>query len=144
MRQGWSELLADVELKRAIRDKSRAESSACRDALQRVHCNPTQPNNTGQIAVDPCISRLNTSFIGLQFIEVCIMKFSLSMLLFGLLPFALAADSQKSVIVTYPGNTPGSVIDSAKNAIIDAVRFVVALPSYSTLLTAGDVARAAS
>lgn len=40
--------------------------------------------------------------------------------LFGLLPFALAGDSQKSVVVTYPQDTPNSVLTTAKNAIIDA------------------------
>lgn len=51
------------------------------------------------------------------------MKLFLSALFFGLLPFALAGDSQKSVVVTYPQDTPNSVLTTAKNAIIDAVRF---------------------
>ncbi|KAK3372770.1 hypothetical protein B0T24DRAFT_528168 [Lasiosphaeria ovina] len=32
----------------------------------------------------------------------------------------IAVDIQKSVIITYPGNTPDSVLDQAKKAIIDS------------------------
>lgn len=47
------------------------------------------------------------------------MKLSLTTLLVGLLPLAMA----KSVIVTYPKGTPQSVIDSGKKSIVDAVCF---------------------
>ncbi|KAK0708968.1 hypothetical protein B0T26DRAFT_720017 [Lasiosphaeria miniovina] len=32
----------------------------------------------------------------------------------------IAVDIQKSVIITYPGNTPDSVLDQARKAIVDS------------------------
>lgn len=49
------------------------------------------------------------------------MKLSLPVLAAGLLPLVLALGGQKSVVVTYPDDTPGSVIDSAKDALTEAV-----------------------
>lgn len=49
------------------------------------------------------------------------MKLSMSILALGIIPVALAGGSQKSVVITYPDNTPDTVIDSAKNALTDAV-----------------------
>ncbi|OKL58848.1 hypothetical protein UA08_05839 [Talaromyces atroroseus] len=40
--------------------------------------------------------------------------------IFGLLQVALAVQSQKAVVVTYPENTPDSVLNDAKKAITDA------------------------
>ncbi|OJJ44180.1 hypothetical protein ASPZODRAFT_145292 [Penicilliopsis zonata CBS 506.65] len=48
------------------------------------------------------------------------MKFATSISIFGLLPLALAAQSYKSFLVTYPQNTPDSVINDAKKALINA------------------------
>jgi hypothetical protein len=39
----------------------------------------------------------------------------------GLLQLALATQPQKAVVVTYPENTPDSVLNEAKQAITDAV-----------------------
>lgn len=49
------------------------------------------------------------------------MKLFVTAFLAGLLPFAQAAEAQKSVIVTYPQDTPDSVLTTAKNALVDAV-----------------------
>lgn len=50
------------------------------------------------------------------------MKLFRAVFLVGLLRFVQAAESQKSVVVTYPQDTPNSVLNMAKNAVIDAVR----------------------
>ena len=47
--------------------------------------------------------------------------------------FAMAAAPQQSVIVSYPEGTPDSVLEQAKNAIIEAVR----PPIYATFLLSG-------
>lgn len=53
------------------------------------------------------------------------MKFPLlSLVLVLLAAFAFAAGPQKSVIVSYPENTPDSVLDKAKDAIRKAVSFI--------------------
>lgn len=45
------------------------------------------------------------------------MKFAILTILFALLAVALAAAPQKSVIVSYPDNTPQHVLDDAMAAI---------------------------
>jgi hypothetical protein len=42
-------------------------------------------------------------------------------LIFGLFQIALAVQVQKSVVISYPDNTPDSVLNEAKKAITDAV-----------------------
>ena len=49
------------------------------------------------------------------------MKLFLYSLVLGLLPLAQAVGPQKSFIVTYPKDTPDSVLTTAKNAITEAV-----------------------
>lgn len=49
------------------------------------------------------------------------MKLFLYSLVLGLLPLAQAVSSQKSFIVTYPKDTPDSILTSAKDAITEAV-----------------------
>lgn len=49
-------------------------------------------------------------------------------LLAPLAAFALAAAPQKPVIISYPDNTPDSVLDQAKDAIKEAVRLTAGLP----------------
>lgn len=49
------------------------------------------------------------------------MKLFLYSLVLGLLPLAQAVSPQKSFIVTYPKDTPDSVLTTAKNAITEAV-----------------------
>lgn len=46
--------------------------------------------------------------------------FSLLVAALTLLSGAIAADVQKSVLVTYPPETPDSIVDQAKKAVIDA------------------------
>ncbi|KAJ9295359.1 hypothetical protein DTO271G3_6182 [Paecilomyces variotii] len=48
------------------------------------------------------------------------MKLFLYSLVLGLLPIAQAVSPQKSFIVTYPKDTPESVLTTAKNAITEA------------------------
>lgn len=49
------------------------------------------------------------------------MRFALSTLFVVLLAtFAMAAAPQKSVIMSWPNDTPNSVVEAAKQAIIDA------------------------
>ncbi|EON69662.1 hypothetical protein W97_08914 [Coniosporium apollinis CBS 100218] len=49
------------------------------------------------------------------------MKFALLSLLLSLLAaFAMAAAPQQSVIVSYPNETPDSVVEQAKKAIVEA------------------------
>lgn len=52
-----------------------------------------------------------------------IMKLALLVLsiLLGLLSFTQAVKTQKSFVVTYPHDTPDSVLNQAKKAITDAV-----------------------
>lgn len=45
----------------------------------------------------------------------------LIVLVLGLVQIALAVEAQKSIVVSYPDETPNSVLDEAKQAIIDAV-----------------------
>lgn len=49
------------------------------------------------------------------------MKLFLATALLGLLPVALAVKSLKSVIVTFPNDTPDSVITSAKESLVASV-----------------------
>lgn len=49
------------------------------------------------------------------------MKLFLYGLVLSLLPLAQAISAQKSFIVTYPQDTPDSVLTTAKKAITDAV-----------------------
>lgn len=100
-----------------------------RSASDHLDCSATMP-------IPPCSMQQTTSstllpdwlyhrlviVFSLLRLPRCIMKLFLPAL-FGLLPFALAGDSQKSVVVTYPQDTPNSVLTTAKNAIIDAVCF---------------------
>ncbi len=46
--------------------------------------------------------------------------FSLLVAGLTLLSGVIAADIQKSVIVTYPPETPDSIVDQAKKAVLDA------------------------
>jgi hypothetical protein len=48
------------------------------------------------------------------------MKFSSLAGALALLSGVVAVDIQKSVIVTYPPETPNSIVDQAKKAIVDA------------------------
>jgi hypothetical protein len=49
------------------------------------------------------------------------MRFALTALFGALLAaFAMAAGPQKSVIMSWPNDTPDSVVEAAKQAIIDA------------------------
>jgi predicted outer membrane protein len=49
------------------------------------------------------------------------MRFALSALVVALLAaFAMAAAPHKSVIMSWPNDTPDSVVEAAKQAIIDA------------------------
>lgn len=48
------------------------------------------------------------------------MKLCLSALL-GLVPLALAAESLRSVVITYPAGTPEEVMDQAKDSLVAAV-----------------------
>jgi hypothetical protein len=49
------------------------------------------------------------------------MRFALTAVFVALLAaFAMAAAPQKSVIMSWPNDTPDSVVDAAKKAIIDA------------------------
>jgi hypothetical protein len=49
------------------------------------------------------------------------MRFALSVLFVALLAaFAMAAAPYKSVIMSWPNDTPDSVVEAAKQAIIDA------------------------
>ena len=51
------------------------------------------------------------------------MKLQLSALVLSLLAaLALAVESQKQVVISYPNDTPASVMEEAKSAIIEAVR----------------------
>jgi len=45
----------------------------------------------------------------------------LIVLILGLLQIALAVQVQKPIVVSYPDNTPDSVLNEAKKAITDAV-----------------------
>lgn len=45
----------------------------------------------------------------------------LLVLIFGLFQIALAVQVQKPVVVSYPDDTPDSVLNEAKKAITDAV-----------------------
>lgn len=49
------------------------------------------------------------------------MKLFLATALLGFLPLALAAKSLKSVVVTFPKNTPDSVISKAKDSLVASV-----------------------
>lgn len=46
--------------------------------------------------------------------------FSFVLAALALFSGAIAVDIQKSVLVTYPPETPNSVVDQAKKAIVDA------------------------
>lgn len=46
----------------------------------------------------------------------------LIVLILGLFQITLAVQVQKPIVVTYPDNTPDSVLNEAKKAITDAVR----------------------
>ncbi|KAH7411905.1 hypothetical protein DE146DRAFT_258090 [Phaeosphaeria sp. MPI-PUGE-AT-0046c] len=49
------------------------------------------------------------------------MRFALTAFFVALLAaFAMAAETQKSVIMSWPNETPDSVVEAAKQAIIDA------------------------
>lgn len=49
------------------------------------------------------------------------MKLFIFAFLFGLIQVAIAIQPQKSVIFTYPQDTPDSILGQAKQAITDAV-----------------------
>lgn len=58
------------------------------------------------------------------------MKLTLSLLLTLLLAFTWATSPQRSVIVSYPDDTPDSVLDEAKSAVKQAGGMII--HEYST------------
>ena len=64
------------------------------------------------------------------------MKFAFNLLLLALLAaFAAAVSPQKPVIVSYPEDTPQSVLDKAMDAIKKAVRLPTGLNASEHMLT---------
>lgn len=64
------------------------------------------------------------------------MKFLLTALL-GFLPLVFAAQSLKSVIITFPDGTPSGVISQAKDSLVAAVRWSSHVLSCIDVLTRG-------
>lgn len=67
----------------------------------------------------------NDSFWQLDLLHLSIFKMNLHLAaLLALLPLALAAKSLKSVVITFPNETPSSVISQAKDTLVASVRTV--------------------
>jgi hypothetical protein len=59
----------------------------------------------------------------------------LIVLILGLFQIAMAVQVQKSIVVSYPDNTPDSVLNEAKKAITDAVSVISNPVSRKHILT---------